>query len=143
MSAERNRELALQYFTEVVGKANLDLIDELVHPQAQDRAGEWSPGPEGFREHIAWFHSAFDLRIEVDRVIADEEFAVVYWTVQGTHIGPAFGLEATGKYIKNTAISTLRFQENQIIEYQVLFDMMSLLIQAGSQGSWAGYFTSG
>ena len=140
MSADRNKEIALRYFNEVVGKGDLNLIDEMVHPEAHDQAGEWSPGQAGFREHIAWFHSAFDLSIEVDRVIADEEFAVVYWTVEGTHIGPAFGLEATGKYIKNTAISTLRFQENQIIEYQVLFDMMSFLIQAGSLGSWASYF---
>lgn len=140
MSADRNKALALRYFNEVVGKADLDLIDELVHPEAQDRAGEWPPGPAGFREHIIWFHSAFDLGIEVDRVIADEEYAVVYWTVQGEHIGPAFGLEATGKYIKNTAISTLRFQENRIIEYQVLFDMMSFFIQAGSLGSWESCF---
>jgi predicted ester cyclase len=141
MSADRNKEIALRYFTEVVGKANLDLIDELVHPQGQDRAGEWPPGPEGFREHIDWFHSAFDLSIEVDRVIADEEHAVVYWRVQGLHVGPAFGVKATGKQIKNSAISTIIFRDGLIFEYEVLFDLLRFLIQVESLGSWASNFS--
>jgi predicted ester cyclase len=140
MSAKRNKEIAFKYFEEVVGKANIDLLNELVHPKAQDRSGEWPPGREGFQEHITWFHSAFDLQVEVDRVIADMEYAAVYWRVQGLHIGPAFGIKETGKYINNSAISTLRFKDGCIIEYQVLFDMLRFFIQAGSLGSWAGYF---
>ena len=72
MSVDTNRDSAVRYFNDVVGAGNLKLIEELVHPEAQDLSGEWSKGREGFREHISWFHSSFEPEIAIDRVIADE-----------------------------------------------------------------------
>jgi len=141
MSEDNNRESAIRYFNDVVGAGNLELIEELVHPEAQDLSGEWPKGQEGFREHISWFHSAFELEIAIDRVIADEEYAVVYWRVKGRHVGPAFGIEPSGKVIENSAISTMRFRDGQIIEYEVMFNMFNFFIQLENLGSWAGYFS--
>ena len=143
MATQTNKENAICYFNDVVGKGNLEPINDLVHPEAKDLSGEWSTGKEGFREHISWFHSSFDVsNIEIERLIADEEYAVIYWRVKGRHIGPAFGIEPSGKKIENTAISILRFREGKIIEYEVMFDMMNFLIQVGDLGSWARYFTN-
>lgn len=143
MVAKTIKDNAIRYFNDVVGKGNLELIDDLVHPEAEDLSGEWSTGKEGFREHISWFHSAFDIsNVDIERLITDEEYAVVYWRVKGHHIGPAFGIEPTGKEIANSAISILRFLEGKIITYDVRFDMMNFLVQAGDLGSWARYFTS-
>jgi predicted ester cyclase len=106
-------------------------------------SGEWSDGKEGFREHISWFHSAFDIsNLDIERIITDEEHAVVYWRVEGRHIGPAFGIEPSGKEIKNSAISTLRFLDGKIFEYEVLFDMMNFFVQVGDLGSLTRYFTN-
>jgi len=139
-SPDTNRDIAVRYFNEVVGAGNLELIEELVHPDAQDLSGEWSKGREGFREHISWFHSSFELEIAIDRIIADEEYVVVYWRVKGRHIGPAFGIEPSGKVVENSAISTLRFRDELIVEYEVLFNMMKFFVQLEDLGSWASSF---
>ena len=141
MSMNTNRDSAVRYFNDVVGAGNLELIDELVHPEAQDLSGEWSKGQEGFREHISWFHSTFELEIVVDRVIADEEYVVVYWRVKGRHIGPAFGIEPSGKVVENSAISTMRFRDGLIVEYEVMFNLINLLVQLEDLGAWAGNFS--
>jgi predicted ester cyclase len=140
MSIDTNRDTAIRYFNDVVGAGNLELIDELVQPEAQDLTDEWQIGQEGFRDHISWFHSAFDLKIEIDRVLADNEYVVVYWRVKGHHIGRAFGIEPTGKLIENSAISTMRFRDGLILEYEVLFNMINLFAQLGSLGSYSSYF---
>ncbi|MEA3438644.1 MAG: ester cyclase [Chloroflexota bacterium] len=141
MSVDTNRDTAVRYFNEVVGAGNLELIEELVHPEAQDLSGEWPAGREGFREHISWFHSSFELEITIDRVIAGEEYAVVYWTVRGRHVGLAFGIEPSGKVVENSAISTMRFRDGLIVEYEVMFNMINLFVQLESLGSWAVYFS--
>ena len=140
MPPDTNRDIAVRYFDEVVGAGNLELIEELVHPDARDLSGDWPKGREGFREHISWFHSSFELEIAIDRVIADEEYVVVYWRVKGRHIGPAFGIEPSGKVVENSAISTLRFRDGLILEYEVLFNMMKFFVQLESLGSWASHF---
>jgi predicted ester cyclase len=143
MATDTIKDSATRYFYDVVGKGELELIDDLVHPEAKDLSGQWSTGKEGFREHIAWFHSAFEIhKLDIERIIADDEYAVVYWRVKGRHIGPAYGVEPSGKEIENTAISTLRFLDGKISEYEVMFNMLSIFVQLGDLGSMARYFTS-
>ena len=140
MSVDTNRTSAIRYFNDVIGTGNLELIEELVHPEAQDLSGEWSKGREGFREHISWFRSSFELEITIDRVIADEEYAVVYWRVKGRHVGSVFGIEPSGKVVENSAISSMRFRDGLIVEYEVMFNMINLFVQLGSLGSYSNYF---
>lgn len=118
MSTHAIKDVAIRYFHDVVARGDLGAIDDLVHPEAKDASVRWSDGREGFREHISWFRSAFDIsNLDVERIIADEEYAVVYWRLRGRHVGPAFGIEASGKEIENSAISTLRFRDGSIVEY--------------------------
>jgi predicted ester cyclase len=141
MATKTIKENIMRYFNDVVGKGDLVSIDDLVHPEARDMSGEWPNGREGFRRHISWFHSSFDIsNITVERIITDGEYAVVYWNVKGRHIGHAFGVEPSGKEIENSAISTLGFLDGKIFEYQVMFDMMNFFVQVGNLGSWAKYF---
>jgi ketosteroid isomerase-like protein len=140
MSVDSNRDLAIRYITDVVGGGNLALIEELVHPEAQDLSGPWSQGREGFREHISSFRSAFDPEVAIQRVIADEEYAAVYWIGKGSHEGPALGIEPTGKPVENDFISTLRFRDGLIVQYEVMVDMLRLLVQLGCLGPWKSEF---
>ena len=141
MTAETNRDVAVRYFNEVVGAGNLALIDELVHPEAQDLSWEWPKGRKGFRDHISWFHSSFDTEITITHVIADDEYAVVYWNLKGSLVGHAWGLEPSDKIVENSAISTLRFKDGMIFEYKVLSNMLNLLVQLEDLGAWADKFS--
>jgi hypothetical protein len=130
------------YITEVIGRGDLSLIEELVHPEAQDLSGPWAEGREGFREHISSFRMAFEPEIMVERVVADEEYAVVHWRAKGRHVGPAFGIEPTGRPIENSFMSTMCFQGGMIASYEVMFDMLSFLVQVGCLGPWESKFAS-
>jgi ketosteroid isomerase-like protein len=141
MSIQSNRELAIRYVDEVIGEGNLALIDELVHPEAQDLSGPWPPGPLGFRQHIAGFRGAFEPQVTVERVITDEAYAAVYWQAKGRHVGAAFGIEPTGRPVENSFISTLRFRDGMILNYEVMVDMLTFLVQVGTLGPWAGEFS--
>jgi len=140
MSVDSNRNMAIRYVDEVIGGGNLALIDELVHPEGQDLSGPWPPGREGFRQHIASFRSAFDPRVAIERVIADETHAAVYWVGKGRHVGPAFSIEPTGVAVENDFISTLRFRDGLIVAYEVMVDMLRLLVQLGTLGPWESKF---
>ena len=140
MGVDANRASAIRYFNDVIDGGNLALIEELVHPEAQDLSGPWPKGREGFREHISWFRMAFEPEITIERVVAEGEYAVVHWQAKGRHVGPAFGIEATGRPVENSMISTLRFQDGMITEYEVMFDMLKFLVQVGCLGPWAEEF---
>jgi ketosteroid isomerase-like protein len=140
MSVDSNLKLAIRYLNNVVGGGNLALIEELVHPEAQDLSGQWSKGREGFYEHISAFRMAFEPEIAIERVVADEEYAVVHWKAKGRHVGPAFGIEPTGRPVENSFTSTLRFREGMIVEYEVMYDMLNFLVQVGCLGPWASKF---
>jgi ketosteroid isomerase-like protein len=140
MSVNANRDLAIRYVNDVIGEGNLALIDELVHPEAQDLSGPWPPGPQGFYDHISSFRQAFEPEITIERVIADQEYAAVYWGAKGRHVGLAFGIEATGLPVENSFISTLRFQDGRIVAYEVMVDMLNFLVQIRRLGPWARVF---
>jgi predicted ester cyclase len=140
MGVDSNRDVAIRYFNDVVDGGNLALIEELVHPEARDLSGPWSKGRDGFCEHVSWFRMAFEPEITIERVIADEDYAVVHWNAKGHHVGSAFGIEATGRTVENSMISTLRFQDDMIVEYEVMFDMLKFVIQVGCLGPWANKF---
>ena len=140
MGVDANRDLAVRYLNDVVGGGQMALIDELVHPEAQDLSGPWSKGRAGFREHILSFRSAFHPQVSIQRVIADEEYTAVYWMGKGRHVGRAFGIEPTGKRVENDFISTLRFRDGMIVQYEVMVDMLRLLVQLECLGPWESKF---
>jgi ketosteroid isomerase-like protein len=140
MCVHSNRDVAIRYFNDVIGGGDLALVEELVHPEAQDLSGPWSQGREGFRDHISWFRMAFEPEITVERVVADEEYAVVHWRAKGRHVGSAFGIEPTGRPIENSMISTMRFQDGMIAAYEVMFDMLRFLVQVRCLGPWESKF---
>jgi hypothetical protein len=49
MAANIIKDRAIRYFDDVVGRGDLEPIDDFVHPDAKDLSREWSDGKEGFR----------------------------------------------------------------------------------------------
>lgn len=140
MCVDANRNVAILYVNDVIGGGNLALINELVHPEAQDLSGPWPKGREGFRQHVSSFRAAFDPEVTIQRVIADEAYAAVYWMGKGRHVGPAFGIEPSGRPVENDSISTLRFRDGMIVQYEVMVDMLRLLVQLECLGTWESHF---
>ena len=136
MSTEENKAIVRRVNDEVWSEGQLDVIDELF---ADDfvativGAPEQIRGPQGFREFVVMYRTAFpDLRITVDEQFAEGETVVTRWTATGTHEGELMGIPATGKQATTAGININRVSDGKLVEGWGLFDQLGLLQQIGA-----------
>ncbi|WP_205317821.1 ester cyclase [Pantoea agglomerans] len=63
-------------------------------------------------------------------MVADDRVAARF-TMRGTHQGPFFGAQATGKNIIVSAVNFYSFSEGKIVEERGQPDLLNLLQQIG------------
>jgi len=136
MSTEENKAIVRRVNNEVWSEGHLDVIDELI---ADDfvatvvGAPEQIRGPQGFREFVVMYRTAFpDLRITVDEQFAEGETVITRWTATGTNEGELMGMPATGKQVTTAGININRISGGKLVEGWGLFDQLGLLQQIGA-----------
>jgi steroid delta-isomerase-like uncharacterized protein len=136
MSTEENKAIVRRVNDEVWSEGHLDVIDELF---ADDfvativGAPEQIRGPQGFREFVVMYRTAFpDLRLTVDEQFAEGETVVTRWTATGTNEGELMGMPATGKQATTAGININRVSGGKLVEGWGLFDQLGLLQQIGA-----------
>ena len=136
MSAEENKAIARRLNDEVWTKGRLEVIDELIADDFVTTvvgAPEQIRGPQGFREFVVMYRTAFpDLRISVEEQIAEGETVVTRWTATGTHEGELMGIAATGKQVTTAGINVDRVAGGKLVGGWGLFDQLGLLQQIGA-----------
>lgn len=136
MSAEENKAIARRFSDEVWTEGNLDVIDELVADSFVTTvvgAPEQIRGPQGFREFVTMYRTAFpDLRLSVDEQIAEGDTVVTRWTATGTHQGELMGMPATGKQATTAGINIDRIAGGKLVGGWGIFDQLGLLQQLGA-----------
>ena len=136
MSTEENKAIVRRVNDEVWSEGHLDVIDELI---ADDfvativGAPEEIRGPQGFREFVVMYRTAFpDLRLTVDEQFAEGETVVTRWTATGTNEGELMGMPPTGKQATTAGININRVSGGKLVEGWGLFDQLGLLQQIGA-----------
>ena len=136
MSTEESKEIVRRVNDEVWSKGQLDVIDELIADEFVATvigAPEQIRGPQGFREFVVMYRTAFpDLRITVDEQVAEGETVVTRWTATGTNEGELMGIPATGKQATTAGININRISGGKLVEGWGLFDQLGLLQQIGA-----------
>jgi len=132
--AEQNKAAARR-FLEETDKGNLDVIDELVSPDAVDHnpfPGQ-APGAEGVRQVFAMLKAAFpDMSQSIQDMVAEGDRVAIRSTLHGSHRGEFLGIPATGKQVALPGIDIIRFdEEGKMIEHWGLFDVPLLMQQLG------------
>ncbi len=111
------------------------IVDELHAPDFADRDSGGRPTDnEGFKLGIERLYAAFpDLVAEVRDVLVDSATGsvAVRWSAEGTHRGPYFGAEPTGKTVRFKGIEILRIRNGLIVERWGEWDGIDLLEQLG------------
>ncbi len=133
MSTETNKSLAGRVFEEVLNGHNLDLLDELVTPDYLEHnplPGQGT-GIDGIRDRYSMLFAAFDSRFTVEDLIAEGDKVVVRWTQTGTHVGPLFGMPATGRAFRTTGIEIWRVEDAKLTEHWDAVDVFGQLVQLG------------
>ncbi|WP_299008496.1 ester cyclase [uncultured Shewanella sp.] len=78
------------------------------------------------------FHQSFsNVKEEILLQIAESEFVVTQWQTTGTQTGEYLGFSATGKRVSWSGIQIDKFEQGQIVESWVVWDMYSLFSQLG------------
>jgi steroid delta-isomerase-like uncharacterized protein len=76
-----------------------------------------------------------DMRVTVNQIVAERDLVAVYWTATGTNTQAGMGFPATGKKIKIDGMTLFRFKSGRICEEWSVWDMLSVMRQAGLIGS--------
>lgn len=112
---------------------NPDVADELVHPEyiIHDREiADERRGPALYKTLASMTRESFpDMEFTIDDSFASEDKVAVRWTMTGTHDGPMFDSEPTGRDVELTAIEINRYEDGKLIETWTQSDMLRLMQQ--------------
>lgn len=127
------KRLARRALEEIYAQENLELADELIHPDFQDHEPahpERPDGPEGVKETVKSLHSTFrDLRFDIEEEIAEGDKVVQLVVMSGRHAGPFMGHEPTGKKFAVRHIYIWRIADDKIVGHWGSRDDLGLLTQ--------------
>ena len=127
-----NKGIALRLITEVWNQGNLDVADELLHPDHfLNEAGYPMRGIDVYKGAVAeWRSDLPNLNVNVDLILAEGDKVVTRWTLTGTHTGTdLMGLPATNKQLEVTGITISRIADGKAVESWWVVDRMALMQQ--------------
>lgn len=134
---EMNKEVVRRRYDEMWSQGNLDLVEELHHPDFVDRHIE-QPGVEGMRMMVTLFREAFpDMTVTYDTMVAQGDIVVTEVTYHlGAYQGgmeDLYGIpdSAIGTEVTGHAVDYARFQDGKIIEAWGLQDELGWFLQFG------------
>lgn len=137
---ERDPAELLRLITEGIWcQRRYELVDELISDDLIDHIE--MPGLEGtgrarYLASAALMHTAFsDYHEEIELIVADEDKAVSYARITGTHDGELMGLPPTGRTIDIHSMGILRFSGGgQAVERWGVGDSLTQMQQLGLLG---------
>ena len=131
MTPEEHKAIVRRFFEEAWNRQNLDVVDDIFAPTVIFNGQAISR--EALKQALAGRRLAFpDIQVTVDDQVAEGDKVSTRRTWQATHQGPYRGVAATGKRVKWTQISIVRFAQGRIVEDSAVADELSILQQLGA-----------
>lgn len=131
-TAEERKAVARRVFDEMFTQGKFEVANEVYAP---DFVNHGATRDYTLAEDQAaargWKSAAPDLKMNVDKILADGEFVTVLWTGQGTNSGTGNGLPATGKRLSARGITIWRISGGKIREEWSAFDEAGILLRLG------------
>lgn len=134
MTTERNKEIVRQMMEEGINGTNSAVLDEVIAPDAVDHTGPPGlvPGPEGIKQGLEGFRSAFpDAKATIEAMVAEGDMVSYRVTMRGTNTGPFMGMPATGKAFAAGSLTLVRIADTKVVEHWSYLDSGSMMRQLG------------
>jgi steroid delta-isomerase-like uncharacterized protein len=129
------RTVIRRYFDELFNAGNVELVDELLHPDYVNHSTGHPDQPrtrEAVKGVILALRRAFpDLHYAIEDMVIGDDAVAVRTTMSGTHLGDFFGLPPTGKPIRVTQFTIERFADDRIVAHHRLTDELTFFRQLG------------
>ena len=135
MTKEENKK-AQEKFGEAVNSGNLEKLRDLVAEDVKehDPAPNQGTGPQGYIDFFTMMRNAFpDMKIEVEKMVADEDNVAFAYTLTGTHKGDFMGVDGTNTPIKIRGMQISRFKNGKMVERWGSSDELGILKQIGTE----------
>jgi predicted ester cyclase len=120
-------ELLLQWYEEVWNNANEEFIDQKMHKESIIHGLDpYGPiqGIEHFKSFYKNFRESFpQIRVTVQPLVSDEEYAAVYCKV--------FAKNISGKEVSFNGLSAVRMKDGMFVEAWNNFDFLKMYQQLG------------
>jgi len=135
---DADKALVRRIFEDLFNGGRLDVADEIFAPDYLDHVVKGPEpvivrGPAAFKQAVTMFRTAFpDLRYAVEDQIEEDGKVVTRFTAHGTHLGPLWGIQPTGRQVVYTGIDISRVEGGRIVEAWVSYDSLGLLQQLGA-----------
>ena len=135
MTTEANKAVYRDFIETVFNQGRFDRLGELLDPTYTivDAPPGSPPGAEGVKAVVTMFRGAFpDLQITLDEVIAEGDSVAARSTLRGSHRGPIFGIEPTGKAVAMVSLTFVHVRDGRLTDSLVKNDVASLMRQLGA-----------
>lgn len=120
-----NVALVERHYGDLVNRGDMDAADRDVRADFVDHSSPpGTPrGPESVKGWITMVRAGFpDIEVAVEHSVANGEMVAVLACWRGTHGGPFFGIEATGRSIEMRGMVMWRIADGQLAERWAVLD---------------------
>ena len=125
-----------RFFEEGLGRGNLDLVDELVAPNAVMHNPLILDAPSSVRGSVEMLRQAFpDLNVEVLDLIAEGDRVAAFLRLSGTNTGAYRRGSATNRHASMRAFFIWRIANGRLAESWGVADRFDFLQQLGIIGT--------
>ncbi|MDQ5868412.1 MAG: ester cyclase [Thermoproteota archaeon] len=127
---EENKILIKSFIEEVFNKHNLTAIDKY---HATSLTNNSEKTVESFKKYLTAFFSGFpDLHVNIEHILAENNFVLVFLNFTGTHKGAFKGRQPTNKPVTIRSADLYRIENGIIVEHWDVVDQLDLLKQTGA-----------
>jgi steroid delta-isomerase-like uncharacterized protein len=122
-----NTHTAKRVFLEKMGEGKFDKLDEIYGPGFVAHGASRDYTLEEDNESGKTWRAAFpDIKVTVERTVADENFVAVHWSAAGTNTVAAGGMPGQGKKVNVEGMTFFRFANDRIVEEWSIIDIAAL-----------------
>jgi steroid delta-isomerase-like uncharacterized protein len=127
----RNKAIASRVFEEIFNQGGFEVANEIYSPDFQNHGYRRTVDLKTDQDAVHAEKQAFpDLRLQVERLIAEGEWVTALWTFRGTHTAGGYaGLPATGTPIEMRGITIWRIVDGKIRDEWSSFDELGAYSQ--------------
>jgi steroid delta-isomerase-like uncharacterized protein len=132
---EAARSVVRRNTEEVQGGGDFALFDELFADDFVDHTPQpgTSADKDGVRVLYKRLRGAFpDFRPEIHWQTVEDDVVTTFKIYHGTHLGPMFGIEPTGRTVKFETVDAMRVRDGRIVEHWGVANLFSLIEQLGA-----------
>jgi steroid delta-isomerase-like uncharacterized protein len=122
----RNKAVAMRMFDEILNQGRFEVANKIYSPDFQNHGAHRTIDLKTDQDYARAERKAFpDLRIQVERLIAEGDFVAALGTIRGTHTAGGYGgLPATGTPIEIRGITIWRIVDGKIRDEWTTFDAL-------------------